>query len=432
MIFTVYYVAALVLLVAEARGLLSSRRPATPHCPGIAWSSVLVVTYAAQIAICEAMATRGAWPMAVVRWQSDASLAVAALLLLALAQSYALLGLYRSGVKTVFIVAGGALMALFSFAPVLANADVYAYVGNGVLGRAAYTPPALPFTGDLSAINAFWHVPVPPATYGPLWIAVARVLVAAGPTLAVKMTAFRVLGIALLASLFALLRACGVEPRALAVVALNPALYFEFVLNAHNDLLPVVIVTLAALTAPWWALGASLLVAAAALIKIPFVLVGLPIFANVRKTVPRLMAAALSIVAAVLVSWFAGGRAYARALLTYATGSHLETFLHAIAALAAIVLLIAAVSAKRRLKSAVWLMPMLGAYTAPWYALWSLPYALGARRVLVYLAIWLPFVTWITEPALTRVWTLAGVLPAVVILALALSPRHQSLQGGPS
>lgn len=432
MIFTVYYLAALVLLVAETRGLLRSRRPATPQWPASAWVTVLVAAYAAQIAVCEAIASRGPWPMAVVRWQPDAAPAVAALLILALAQSYALLGLSRSGAKPAPIVAGAVLMALFSFAPVLVNADLYAYVGNGVLGRAAYTPPAMPFTGDLSAINAFWNVPVPAATYGPLWIAIARVLVAAGPSLAIKMTAFRALGVVLLAALFTLLRAYGVRPRVLAVVALNPALYFEFVLNAHNDLLPVVIVTIAALMAAWWPLGASLLVASAALIKIPFVLVGLPIFAAVRKMVPRVVAVAVAIVAAGVVSWFAGGKVYAHALLTYAVGSHLETFLHSIATLAALALLGLAVAGMRRLKAAVWLLPMFGAYTAPWYALWSLPYALGARRVLVYWAIWLPFVTWVTEPALARVWTLAGLLPAVVILSVTLSQRRQSPQGGPS
>ncbi|HEY1976071.1 MAG TPA: hypothetical protein VGG89_05995 [Candidatus Baltobacteraceae bacterium] len=432
MIFTVYYVAALVLLVAEARGLLRSRRPATPRFPGIAWVAVLVLAYAAQIGVCEAMASRGSWPIGVVRWQADATGAVALLLLLALAQSYALLALYRTGAKTAAVAAGAVLMALFSFAPVLANADVYAYVGNGVLGRAAYAPPAVPFAGDLAAINAFWHVPVPAATYGPLWIAVARALTELAPTLLLKITAFRVLGAALLAALFALLRAYGIAPRVLAIVALNPALYFEFVLNAHNDLLPVVIVTLAALTAPWWPLGASLLIAAAALIKVPFVLLGLPVLARVREPLARALGVAVALVVAAVVSWLGGGEAYARALLAYASGSHLETFVHAIAALAAFALLIFAVAAARGLRTSVWLLPMFGAYTAPWYALWSLPYALGAQRILVYLAIWLPFVTFLTEPALTRVWTIAGLLPAVVILALGLSPRRQSPHGGPS
>lgn len=432
MIFAVYYVVALVLAVAETRGLLRSRRPATPRWPGIAWIGTLVVTYAAQIGVCEAIATRGLWPIAVVRYQDDASSAVIALLVLALVQSYALLGLYRSRARTATIVAGAALMTLFSFAPVLTNADLYAYVGNGLLGHAAYTPPAAPFAGDLSAINAFWHVPVPAATYGPLWIAIARAVTATGPTLVLKMTAFRVLGALLLAALFALLRAYGIHRRVLAIVALNPALYFEFVLNAHNDLPAVVIVTVAALTAAWWPLGASLLIATAALIKVPFVLLGLPVLANVRGKMQRATAVAVAIVVTAIVSWFAGGPAYARALLSYASRSHLETSLHAIAAFAAFGLLVCAVMGMRRLKTAVWLLPMFGAYTAPWYALWSLPYAMGATRVLVYLAIWLPFVTFLTEPALTRVWTLAGVLPAVVIVCLTLSRRRQPLQGGPS
>jgi hypothetical protein len=431
-IFTVYYVAALVLLVAELRGLLRARRPVTPRWPGLAWVVTIVVTYAAQIALCAAIASRGPWPMAVVRWQPDAAPIVAALLVLALVQCYALLGLYRAGATTTALVAGAVVMASISFAPVLTSADLYAYVGDGLLGRAAYTPPAVPFVGELAAINAFWHVPVAPATYGPLWIAAARIVVALGPTLLLKMTAFRVLGVALLAALFVLLRRYGVRPRAIAIVALNPALYFEFVLNAHNDLVPVVIVTIAALTAPWWPLAASLLIAAAALIKLPFVLLGLPVLANVRERLPRAMAVAVAVPVAAIVSWFAGGPAYARALVTYASGSHLEGAVHVIAAVAAVALLVAAVASARRFKAAVWLMPMFGAYTAPWYALWSFPYALGARRVLVYLAIWLPFVTFLAEPALTRVWTLAGVLPAAVILSIALSHPAQSPHGGPS
>jgi hypothetical protein len=431
-IFAVYYVAALVLAVAEARGLLRSHRPQTPHWPGFAWIVTLVATYAEQIAICEAIAARGAWPMPVVRWQPGAAPVIAALLALALAQSYALLGLYRSGAKIALVVAGAALMALCSFAPVLTNADLYAYVGNGLLGRAAYAPPALGFPGELSAINAFWHVPVPAATYGPLWIAIARSLIALGSTLALKMTAFRVLGVALLAALLALLRAYGIPPRVLAIVALNPALYFEFVLNAHNDLIAVVIVTIAALMAPAWPLVASLLIAASALVKIPFVLLGLPVLAVVRDRALRTVAVVLAILVAGIVSWFASGPVYFRTLLTYASGSHLEGAVHAVAALAGLAALAFAVAGRPRLRAAVWLLPMFGAYTAPWYALWSLPYALGARRILVYLAVWLPFVTFLAEPSLTRVWTLAGVLPAVVILSLALPRTRQSLQGGPS
>jgi len=430
-IFTVYYVAALVLAVAETRGLLRSRRPVTPQWPGVVWIATLVVTYAAQIGLCVAIATRGAWPIAVVQWKPDA-LPVIALLLLALTQSYALLALYRSSARTGALAIAAVLMALFSFAPVLTNADLYAYVGNGLLGRAAYTPPPAPFTGNLATINAFWHVPVPAATYGPLWIAIATAVVAAVPTLALKMTAFRLLGAVLLAALFVLLRAYGTPPRILAIVMLNPALYFEFVLNAHNDLPAVVILTVAALVASWWPLAASLLIAAAALIKLPFVVLGLPVLANVRETVPRILAIAVAIVATAIVSWFGGGAAYAHALVAYASGSHLEGAVHAAAALAALASIVFAVAGIRRLKSAVWLLPMFGAYTAPWYALWSLPYALGARPVLVYLAIWLPFVTFIAEPALTRVWTVAGVLPAAIVLSLVLSQKHQSLQRGPS
>lgn len=432
MIFAFYYVSAMVLVAAETRGMLRPRGLQTPNWTGELWIAVIVVAYAVQIALCDALAQHGPWPLAVVRWQDDAAGAVAALLLLALVQSYALLGLYRSRVKVGWLVLGAALMALFSFAPVLTSSDLYAYVGNGLLGRGAYAPPNAPFYGEFSAINVWWHVPVPAATYGPLWLTVAHGITTLAPTLALNMTLLRVLGLVSFGALAALLRAYGVPARILATIALNPALYFEFVLNAHNDVLPVAITIAAAILAPAWPVVASLLIVAAALVKAPFVLLGLPVLARVRATSERAVAVAVAVAVSAAASWFAGGAAYARALMQYTSASGLANAVHAIAAIAALVVLATAIAGTRRPRTAVWLLPMFGVYTAPWYALWSVPYALASRRVLTYLAIWLPFVSFLTEPALTRVWTVAAVIPVVVVLAFAPPRRDHVLQGGPS
>lgn len=433
MIFFIYYLAALGLVAAEMRGVLRSPSIATPKLAGSIWVAILVATYALQVALCGFLATSGPGPFAVVQWQAGGTPFILSLLLLGLVQTYALLGLYRTRGAPAAIEIGVAMMLLISFSPVLTNADVYAYAGNGLLGHAAYTPPAVPFTGDLSAINAFWHVPMPPTTYGPLWLAVARGVTEFFGTLAYKLYAFRILGALLLGAFVLLLRAYKVSPRVLAIVALNPALYFEFVLNAHNDMLPACIAVAAAILAPAAGWLAALLIATAALVKIPFVVLGLPVLARVKTLAARVGAAGLAIVATLAASWFAGGTPYVRALVTHVSSSGLESWLHGVALVAVIGAVFAAIAGTRRLRSAVWLLPLAGAYTASWYALWSVPYAIGSRRVFTYLALWLPFVAMVTEPSLVRLWTFALVIPAAVILSLQLvRSAPQTLQSGPS
>jgi hypothetical protein len=100
--------------------------------------------------------------------------------------------------------------------------------------------------------------------------------------------------------------------------------------------------------------------------------------------------------------------------------------LHAAAALAAVVAIAAAVAGRRRLRGAVWLVPMIGAYTAAWYAVWSVPYALGSRVVLLYLLVSLPLVSILAEPSLTRPWTLLLLLPAIVVVSLVARPIRGS------
>jgi hypothetical protein len=433
MIFTVYYVAALVLVAAEMAGMLRKVRLPLPRRPPSLWIFLLVATYAMQIALVMRIARAGPWPFAVVTWNEGETLTIVAFLALGLLQSYALLGVYRTGAAPSTLWGGAAVMILLSVvAPVLTNADLYAYVGNALLGVAAYAPPHAPFGGEFEAINAFWNVPMPPTTYGPLWIAIARLVTSAAPSLMTKLLALRIFNAALFASLVLLLRADGLPVRTLSLIALNPALSFEFVLNGHNDLLPVTILVAAAAVTRAQPIAGTALVAAAALVKAPYVLLGLPVLARIADARTRWSLCILAAAVALALSWLAGGPPYLRALTKHVVGSHLETFVHGLAALAAVCVVLAAVAGLRRLRTAVWLVPMIGAYTASWYALWSFPYALGARRVLVYFLLWLPFVTMLGEPAFWRWWTLTVIVPATVILSLAIPPRPTRVHGGPS
>ena len=320
---------------------------------------------------------------------------------------------------------GAAMLLLSWYSPVFLNADIYAYVGNGLLGAAAYSPPNVSFPGDLALVNARWGTPVPASTYGPLWLVVAHLVVTLAPTLAGKLLAFRALSLALFVALIALLRACGLPPRILALAALNPGLQLQFVVDAHNDILPIVLVVAAAAIVRRLPYAACGLIVVAALVKLPYALVGLPVLAAMYPAKRRFVACTLVVVASAALSWFAGGAAYARALVGYASSSHLTGVLHGVAALAAIAAIAGAVAGARRLRAAVWLMPMLGAYTASWYAIWSLPYALQRRRIALYFLLWFPLVAVLGEPTLATPWTMFALIPILVAVSLrySLQPR---------
>lgn len=394
---------------------------------------MLVASYALQIGLAMTLARAGPWPYAVVVFDNGHGLAIAALLACGALQTYALIGLYRSAPsKNALAWTAAAMLAISLVAPVLTNADLYAYVGNGILGRTAYLPPRAPFAGDLSIVNMWWGAPMAPATYGPLWLVLAHAIAAAGSTLALKLLAFRIAAALCFGALFVAMRAYGIPVRLLALLALNPAFYFQFVLNAHNDILACAIVAAAAVLARNRPALAAALIATAALVKAPYALAGLPVLAVVRPAAQRYTLCAFAIVAAVAVSWFAGGAPYASALLLHVNSSHMESSLHAIAMVAAIAAIAAAVAGMRRLRAVVWLLPMLGAYTAAWYAAWSLPYAMGRRRVLLYLLVWFPVISIVAEPSLSRPWTVIVLVPLIVAFALLTPARRYGLQGGPS
>lgn len=381
-----------------------------------------------QVALLRMIAASGAWPIPVVRWTSGYTVDVAGSLILGIVQSYVLLALSRARVRWLGIAIGCAFMlALSMLSPVLTNADLYAYVGNGLLGRGAYTPPQQVFSGEFAAINHFWGVPVPPMTYGPLWPAIVRLATFFTPTLLGKMLALRALGALMLVLLVLLLRAYGVPTRVLSLVALNPAMHFQFVLNAHNDLLPIVLCVAAAIVVLEWPIAAGAFVAIAALIKAPYAVLALPIFARMRSPADKAVAIAATLVLSAMLSWLAGGMPYLDAIARYGSTAHLAAALHVLAAVAAIALVVAGIAGLRRIVKGMWLIPMLGAYVAPWYAIWSLPYALGSRRALTYLLVMFPFASMLVEPALAREWKLVIVVPLAVALAV-----YRGVQWGPS
>ncbi len=128
------------------------------------------------------------------------------------------------------------------------SVDPYTYMqyANARSFAAAYAPaPYEPLPQAFRSAGAFAG-PLPvPCVYGPLWLAADRALLAGARTQADAFARLRAAGIAEFVLFVALLAAGGVEAPALLTLALCPALYQFFIVEAHNDLLALAILAAA-------------------------------------------------------------------------------------------------------------------------------------------------------------------------------------------
>jgi hypothetical protein len=428
MLFVAFF--ALLLVVCEYFGLLSSATPATPRLPAWLWVAFLVGSYALQLAIVSyaahhqysGQAWRAAMPLAVVDDRglpmANADAVTAVMLVLAALQSYALLALYRSCVSRRALIAGCVLMLLLSLAsPALLSFDAYGYVHDALLGLAAYQPPDVPFTGAYHVFDRWFGGPSP-TLYGPLWLVLIRVVTALGPTLFAKLMLWRVFCAAAYLALLLALRAYGVPARILTVAALNPGMMLQFVANAHNDVIALVLLVVAAAFMRAGNLLTALgMIAVAGLVKLPYAVLGLPVLSAVSARWTRLGSAALLLVVVTALSWIGGGSAYFGTLIGH-VGERPEDLAHRLAGVAALALIAVTLIGGRRLRTAPWIFPSLASSVFAWYYAWGLPYALARRRVLSYLLVCFPFVAMLMETAFERTWELLFVLPAVALLSL--------------
>lgn len=408
------------------------------------WIAALIFSYALQLAairyasvnLTDAVAWRLAMPFPVVDVDMLHPDAVAAVYVsCAAVQSYALLALYRCRPSLRAVVTGSAVLAAMSLAvPVLASFDAYGYVHNAILGLQSYTPPAQPFYGEFHVIDLWFGKPTA-TLYGPLWLAIDRIVTAAAPSLALKIEALRVFNALLYAAAIAILRGLGVPRRILVAVALNPGMMFQFVTNVHNDIIAIDLLLAAAALARTRGAAASGLLAAAGLVKLPYLALGLPVFSATRPLSHRLVAVAASIAAAAAVSWFAGGSGYVAALTQHASPAHIALAWRLIPAGVALVALVAALLGARRYIAALWFIPSLGAFELPWatasgqafalpwilpwYFIWGLPYALNRHRILGFLTVSFPLLAAIVAPEVLRLRVL--LLLELVALAVCAS-----------
>ena len=439
MILLVPYAAALTLLAFEMCGFLPRRGLRTPALPPWIWVGAIVGTYGLQIGLVWFGATHASplpeWrlhmPLPVLfTGTTDLDVVSAAFLAAGAIQSYALLALYRSVPSRGLVFAGcAALLAISVASPVLASFDSYLYARASIIGPLAWAPPNVSWLGEYRIIDLWFKKPAY-LPYGPLWLVIVRLVCAAPTTIFGKIIALRVFGAALVIALIVCMGALRLPRRLLVVAALNPAIAFEFVANAHNDIIAIVILTAAAARAGRHRLAALGLFAAAGLVKLPYVVLGLPLFARLVPAWQRYAGCGLAIGTTLAISWFGGGRTYLQALRGHATASPQQDLFHIVPVACVLILIAVAFAGGRRLISAVWLFPAIGAVGIPlifpWYAIWGFPYAVSRHRILGALLVTFPFVTALILPEFMRLWTLFVVFPLVV--ALSYRPPDRFLQ----
>jgi hypothetical protein len=315
--------------------------------------------------------------------------------------------------------------------------DAYTYMqyANAPSFGAAYAPAAgqrLP--SPFRSPGIFAGPKAVPCVYGPLWLAADRALLAGARTQTEAFERLRAAAIVELGIFVALLAAAGVDGPALLALALCPALYEFFVVEAHNDLLALVILALASvvLRTPLRA-AAAFVAGCAALVKLNFALLALATLARPQSPRRRLWQAVTVVAIALLGSELFAGSAYFAAIGASAghRGSDMSDLkfyaleaIRAVAAAIAVLTLLAAFARDRWWRCAAWTLPALASGPWPWYASWGLPFALRIPRFGAVFVASLPLVAAMLDRAITMGFKL-GLVAAYLIAAIGLALAHR-------
>lgn len=382
---------------------------------------------------------------------------VAIMLGTGLLQSLALLALYRAlhgaAIRRarMFLAVGVAVMLLLSAACTNTDDDAAAYVAYAKLPTAAsaYAPPPDAYSGNGFDRNGFDVIPktwpeLPPLVYGPVWLGLDRLVAGRAPTYAMALALLRGANALYLIGLLVALRRLGFGAATLAVAALNPMLYFYFIVQAHNDLLAILLVAAGMVIARRRPVLGALVAGAAGLVKIAFMPIAVLAYAGRlgARTTIALFAGVSA--AAVAISALAGGAPYFRAMAavghtqiaTRTDTLHLAAvILHAGVALVAAGALGAAVLRNAYAAPAAYSFSAISTIGYPWYLGWCIPYALRVPGFAALFFIWLPAIAHAIDPhfALLPQRTFALLVPydLAIIVLVALHLRR-ALRANPT
>jgi hypothetical protein len=369
----------------------------------------------------------------------------AIMVLTAILQSIALFALYRSLATkrkwhASMLVAAVAAMMLLSFFAANIDIDASAYVGYAKLPSfaAAYAPPDVRFHGGgFEVINTNWGSRLPRLVYGPLWLMYDRVTVGHASDYATALAILRAFNVLWLLALLLAIRRLRAGQETVAIVALNPALYFYYVIEAHNDLLPILLVTVGMAIARRRPLLGAIVAGASGLMKLTFVLIAT--FAYAGREKPRQCLAYLCVVIAITTvgSVLFGGGNYLHAMTivghdqiaSRSDASHaVGAILHACVAAVAVIATIAAMFGGIFLAPATYSFSAISTIIYPWYLGWCIPYALRVQSFAAVFFIGLPALSHLIDPhfSLYPAHTFA-ILDAYYIVIIVLVFRFAAL-----
>jgi hypothetical protein len=299
----------------------------------------------------------------------------------------------RAGILAFAFVCALASIGLSFFAPGLASSDLYAYAFYARFGTGAYHSLLVPHDGPLAIVGHLWSFRMVPSAYGPVWLDTVRILAGGIDRVDVQILVFRGLSAITLVALLAGLVALRLPVAFVALVALDPAIYLQFVVDGHNDLFGIALLVWARVAARrGWTIVAVVLAILAGASKASFLPLAALVFFDAEPLRRRVVPAACAIAGGIAASLAFGGLAYPHALAAVAaifpaSGEPGGAVLPRITTFVTIALVIAAVGWRRTGWPGSWAFVSLGSVVFPWYAIWGLPYAtLDPRRATAFLA----------------------------------------------
>jgi hypothetical protein len=215
------------------------------------------------------------------------------------------------------------------------------------------------------------------------------------------------------------LRAAGAPRIATVLAALNPVLIFQYVANAHNDLIGTVFVIAGAALIKRSPLAAACAVLIAAQIKLSFALIGILVFTELASIKSRFAWASATFAASIVLSYVLAGRPYFESIWYYdrlfaPTADPLQYPVAACALFA----IACALFKQRHERTFIYAFPTLRIQSFfPWYAIWSLPYALFEKRHLSAFLILMPIMAVLMESGLAK----SAQLSMYILLCLTIA-----------
>ncbi len=349
------------------------------------------------------------------------------------AVAYALRGATLSRGVCAVLAAFALLMTGIAFASRgLTSSDLYAYLYDAAYGIAAYHPQTLAPNGPFALTGHLWSFRMLPAAYGPVWLELVHALAGSPGHVALHIFVLRLLSAISFAAVLGALVALRVPAAFLGLVALDPALPYQYVADGHNDLFGVALLLWAYVAAGRGflvpALGLAVLAGGS---KISFALIAPLAFASLSGVRQRVVWGSLAVVGSAVVSLSLAGLAYPHALAQISTifptsGEPGGAFVPRLTTLAALALVGAAVISRRTGWPGAWAFVALGSVPFPWYLGWALPYlVLDARRGIPFLVL-LPLVAFAmtTTYAATWAWYPLAIAFPVAAALLAYTRWH--------